>query len=416
MPTSYHYVKKVLATFRSSGPTAVFQEFLKLETASSTLLILATIIALLCSNIAPLSNWYHHLLELEMGFHIGEFHLEKHLSHWINDGLMAIFFLVVSLELKREIMDGQLSSPSQILLPGVAAIGGMLLPAAFYLLFNFGDAETMKGWAIPAATDIAFSLGVLVLLGSRIPLSLKLFLMALAIIDDLGAILIIAFFYSGGEHGLNYDAMLWAAGIIGLLAFYNFIGISKLLIYIVTGLFLWYFVLKSGVHATLAGVALAFFIPLKTLKNPENPKHKESPLHYLEHLLHPWVAFAIMPIFAFANAGVSFEGMSLGILAENVPLGVIAGLFLGKQVGVFLFSWILIKTGFASLPKDCNWLDLYGVALLCGIGFTMSLFIGSLAFVGNDVLMNEVRLGVLVGSFLSAALGYAVLQHSSRKR
>ncbi|WP_353572419.1 Na+/H+ antiporter NhaA [Candidatus Albibeggiatoa sp. nov. BB20] len=410
MPISYRYVNRVFATFRSANPALAFQEFLKLETASSTLLIIATILALLCSNIAPLSDWYHHLLELEMGFHVGEFHLEKHLSHWINDGLMAIFFLVVSLELKREIMDGQLSNPSQILLPGFAAIGGMLVPAFFYLLFNFGDAETMKGWAIPAATDIAFSLGVLALLGSRIPLSLKLFLMALAIIDDLGAILIIAFFYSGGEHGLNYDAMLWAAGIIGLLAFYNFIGVTRLLIYIVTGLFLWYFVLKSGVHATLAGVALAFFIPLKT------SKYKESPLRYLEHLLHPWVAFAIMPIFAFANAGVSFEGMSLNTLVENVPLGVVAGLFLGKQVGVLLFSWVLIKVGYAQLPKDCNWMDLYGVALLCGIGFTMSLFIGSLAFVGSEGLMNEVRLGVLVGSFLSAGLGYAVLRHSSRNR
>jgi NhaA family Na+:H+ antiporter len=286
----------------------------------------------------------------------------------------------------------------------------MLLPALFYLLFNIGDSETMKGWAIPAATDIAFSLGVLALLGSRIPLSLKLFLMALAIIDDLGAILIIAFFYSGGEHGLNYDAMLWAAGIIGLLAFYNLIGVSRLLIYIVTGLVLWYFVLKSGVHATLAGVALAFFIPLKT------SKYKESPLRYLEHLLHPWVAFMIMPIFAFANAGVSFEGMSLNTLVENVPLGIIAGLFLGKQVGVLLFSWILIKAGYAHLPKDCNWLDLYGVALLCGIGFTMSLFIGSLAFIGSEALMNDVRLGVLVGSFLSAILGYMVLRHSSRNK
>jgi NhaA family Na+:H+ antiporter len=234
--------------------------------------------------------------------------------------------------------------------------------------------------------------------------------MALAIIDDLGAILIIAFFYSGGDHGLNYDAMLWAGGIIALLAVYNMMGVSKLFIYIITGLVLWYFVLKSGVHATLAGVALAFFIPLRA------PKNDESPLLFLEHLLHPWVAFAIMPIFAFANAGVSFEGMSLSTLVDPVPLGVIAGLFLGKQIGVVLFSWVLIKTGFASLPKDCNWLDLYGVALLCGIGFTMSLFIGSLAFVGNDALMNEVRLGVLVGSFLSGALGYVVLQYSSSRK
>ncbi|MCV6639618.1 Na+/H+ antiporter NhaA [Candidatus Albibeggiatoa sp. nov. NOAA] len=411
MPISYHYVNRIVAVFRSANPSLAFQEFLKLETASSILLIFATILALLSSNIAPFSGWYHHFLELEIGFHFGTFELEKHVSHWINDGLMAIFFLVVSLELKREIMDGQLSNPAQVLLPGFAAIGGMVIPALFYLIFNYGDAETMKGWAIPAATDIAFSLGVLALLGSRIPLSLKLFLMALAIIDDLGAILIIAFFYSGGEHGLNYDAMLWAGGIVGLLAFYNFIGVRRLFIYIITGIVLWYFVLKSGVHATLAGVALAFFIPLKT------PKYKESPLRYLEHMLHPWVAFAIMPIFAFANAGIAFEGMSLSTLADPVPLGIIAGLFLGKQVGVILFSWVLIKTGYATLPKDCNWLDLYGAALLCGIGFTMSLFIGSLAFVGNTDLMNEVRLGVLAGSFLSAAVGYAVLvNNSSRKQ
>jgi NhaA family Na+:H+ antiporter len=410
MPISYHYINKVVAVLRAANPTVAFQQFLKLETASSILLVFATILALLFSNIAGLSGWYQGFLGLELGFHVGDFYLEKHVSHWINDGLMAIFFLVVSLELKREIMDGQLSSPAQVLLPGFAAIGGMFIPAAFYLIFNYDNPETFAGWAIPAATDIAFSLGVLALLGSRVPLSLKLFLMALAIIDDLGAILIIAFFYSGGEHGLNYDAMLSAAGIIALLAFYNVLGISRLFIYLVTGIFLWYFVLKSGVHATLAGVALALFIPLKTAK------YKESPLRHLEHTLHPWVAFMIMPIFAFANAGVSFEGMSLSTLLDDVPLGIVLGLFLGKQVGVVFFSWVLIKMGYASLPKDCNWIDLYGVALLCGIGFTMSLFIGSLAFAGNDMLMNEVRLGVLAGSLLSGVVGYAMLYYSASRK
>ncbi len=409
MPISYHHVNQVIAVLRAANPTVAFQEFFKLETSSSILLVIATVLALLSSNISSLSGWYQHLLELEIGFHIGGFQLEKHLSHWVNDGLMAIFFFVVSLELKREIMDGQLSNPAQVLLPGFAAIGGMLLPALFYLAFNFGG-ETAKGWAIPAATDIAFSLGVLALLGSRIPLALKLFLMALAIIDDLGAILIIAFFYSGGEHGLHYDAMLWAGATIVLLALYNLLGVSRLFVYIITGVILWYFVLESGIHATLAGVALAFFIPLKT------NKYKESPLRYLEHLLHPWVAFAIMPIFAFTNAGVSFHGMSLNTLVDNVPLGVIAGLFLGKQLGVLLFSWILITVGFAKLPKDCSWLDLYGVALLCGIGFTMSLFIGSLAFAGNDILMNEVRLGVLLGSLLSAISGYMLLSYSLARK
>lgn len=407
MPISYHYVNRVVTVLRAANPSVAFQEFFKLETASSILLVFATVMALLFSNITSLSEWYHHFLELKVGFHFGDFYLEKHLSHWINDGLMAVFFLVVSLELKREIMDGQLSNPAQVLLPGIAAIGGMLVPAFFYLIFNYNNPETFGGWAIPAATDIAFSLGVLALLGSRIPLSLKLFLMALAIIDDLGAILIIAFFYSGGDHGLNYDAMISAAWIIALLAVFNVMGITRLIVYLVTGVVLWYFVLKSGVHATLAGVALAFFIPLKT------PKYKESPLRYLEHVLHPWVAFAIMPIFAFANAGISFEGMSLGTLFEAVPLGIVLGLFLGKQVGVMLLCWGLIKSGYAALPKDCNWLDLYGAALLCGIGFTMSLFIGSLAFAGNDLLMNEVRLGVLVGSFLSAAVGYSVLVYSA---
>jgi len=371
-------------------------EFFKLETASSILLIIATIIALLMSNLHATHHFYHDLIHTKPELWGITF---KPLEFWVNDGLMVIFFLLVGLELKRERVEGELSELSQVTLPAVAAIGGMLVPALIYVFLNWETPETIKGWAIPSATDIAFSLGVLALLGSRIPLSLKVFLMALAIIDDIGAILIIALFYSTD---INVFYLAVSGAIVGLLWILNRQGIMNLGIYLVVGFFLLLFAYKSGIHDTIAGVVLALFIPIK-----KGDPHK-SPLHILEHNLHPWVAYGIVPIFAFTNAGVSFEGMSLSVIAEPVPLGIILGLFLGKQIGVFLFTFITIKLGFAQLPEESNWGQIYGVALLCGIGFTMSLFIGSLAF-GSSPLMDQVRLGVLFGSLLSAVVGYIVL-------
>lgn len=374
-----------------------YREFIKLESASSILLLIGAILALVMSN----SSWEHvYATLIHTHFVIWDIDV-KPPEFWINDGLMAIFFLTVGLELKREMQEGQLSDPSQITLPILAAIGGMVVPALIYVAFNWHEPTTLNGWAIPAATDIAFSLGVLALLSNRVPFSLKIFLMALAIIDDLGAIVIIALFYSGHELHLLYLAFAALLLVIPWILF-HWKGITNLTVYIIIGLVLWFCVLKSGIHATIAGVALAFVIP--NVKD----SHGHSPLHRLEHILHPWVAFGILPIFAFANAGVSFEGMTLGILWEPVPLGIVLGLFVGKQIGVFGFAWLTVKLGFAELPEKATWLTIYGVALLCGIGFTMSLFIGALAFT-DPKYMNEVRLGVLLGSFLSAIVGYLVL-------
>ncbi len=375
-----------------------YRKFVKLESASSILLLVATVLALWMSNSA-LQPFYHWLVHHPIP--INPLTVEKNsLEFWVNDGLMAIFFLTVGLELKREMQEGQLADLSKVALPTIAAVGGMAVPALIYVAFNWGNSTTLNGWAIPAATDIAFSLGVLALLGSRVPLSLKIFLMALAIIDDLGAILIIALFYG---HGLQMSYLAFAAALLVVpTILYHWKGVTSLTLYLIIGLMLWFLVLKSGIHATVAGVALAFVIP--NVKD----SHGHSPLHRMEDILHPWVAFGILPIFAFANAGVSFEGMQLSILLEPVPLGIVLGLFLGKQLGVFGFTWLSIKLGLSELPTRATWMTIYGVATLCGIGFTMSLFIGSLAF-DNPEYMNQVRLSVLLGSLISAVVGYLIL-------
>jgi NhaA family Na+:H+ antiporter len=321
---------------------------------------------------------------------------------WINDGLMAIFFLMVGLEIKREVLAGGLATWGQRALPGFAAAGGMLVPALIYIAINWGNAETMSGWAIPAATDIAFALGVLSLLGNRVPTSLKVFLAALAILDDLGAVTIIAFFYSSG---LNLTMLGAAFATLAVLIVLNRFNVKSLVPYLLLGALLWFFVFKSGVHATLAGVALALCIPLGTVKDEDR-----SPLLLLEEKLHYWVAFAIVPIFGFANAGVSLSGISMENLVDPVPLGVALGLFVGKQIGVFLAAVLAIRAGLAVLPQGSNWVQLYGVALLCGIGFTMSLFIGNLAFPGSAHLVDEVKIGVLMGSGVAALVGVMLLK------
>jgi NhaA family Na+:H+ antiporter len=379
------------------------QEFLQLESASGLILIAMLVLAMLLAN-SPLSGWYDALLDTPMSVSVGALEIAKPLLLWINDGLMAIFFLLVGLEVKREMIEGQLSSRSQLVLPGLAALGGLVVPALIYVWINRGDANALNGWAIPAATDIAFALGILSLLGKHVPVSLKLFLTALAILDDLAAILIIAIFYSGD---LSLTALLLAAVMLVILFALNRLGVTRIAAYVLVGVVLWVLVLKSGVHATLAGVALAFAIPMRV----KTGKETSSPLLHLEHALHPWVAFGIMPVFAFANAGVSLGGLSLNSLFAPVPLGIALGLFVGKQVGVFGFSWLSIRLGLAQLPDKASWLQLYGTAVLCGIGFTMSLFIGSLAFEhsGLDYAVSA-RLGILVGSFLSAVMGYLILR------
>ncbi|MCB1683643.1 MAG: Na+/H+ antiporter NhaA, partial [Pseudomonadales bacterium] len=329
---------------------------------------------------------------------------------WINDGLMAVFFFLVGLELKREILEGELSTPSQVVLPAGAAIGGFVVPAVIYYLLNADNAVSVDGWAIPAATDIAFALGVLTLLGDRVPPALKVFLVSLAIFDDLAAIVVIALFFTSELSVLSLG--LGLSGVCGLVIL-KMRGVKRIGPYLLVGLFIWVCVLKSGVHATLAGVVTALFIPLRD----ENEAYEGSPLRHLEHVLHPWVAFMILPLFAFSNAGVSFSGMSVSILAEPVPLGIAAGLFVGKQAGVFLTCGLLILLGVCRLPQGVDWLSLYGVAVLTGIGFTMSLFIGSLAFehVGFDYGAG-VRAGVLAGSILSAVFGYGILRVALRRR
>jgi len=380
------------------------EEFIKKETSAGILLIFVTIMALLLSN-SPLAGFYESFLHIPIEIRIGSLHIDKHLYHWVNDGLMAVFFLLIGLEVKREVFEGQLSSWSQAALPGIAAIGGMLVPALFYIAFNYNDATALKGWAIPTATDIAFALGVLSLLGKRVPVSLKIFLMALAIIDDLGAIVIIALFYTAD---LSVLAISVAAASLVILIIMNRLGVTRKAAYILIGTVLWVSVLKSGVHATLAGVALAFTIPLGLKKNGVEINLSKS----LEHDLHYWVAFFILPVFAFVNAGIDIRGISLPSMTDSVPLGIALGLFLGKQIGVFSFSWIAIKSGFASLPKDSNWMQLYGVSILTGIGFTMSLFIGSLAFPNDQLYQYTDKLAILVGSFAAGIIGYLVLLFS----
>lgn len=385
---------------------STFTRFFQLEAASGLLLIAAAALALIINN-SSLSWLYSGLLDTPVVAQIGALKIAKPLLLWINDGLMAMFFLLIGLEVKREVLDGQLSNPSQIVLPGAAAIGGMVVPALVYWFLNREDPAALGGWAIPMATDIAFALGVLALLGKRVPVSLKLFLMTLAIIDDLGAIIVIAVFYSGTLSTVSLA--LAAACIIALIAM-NRLGVVKLGPYMVIGLILWVCVLKSGVHATLAGVTLAFCIPLRT-KNAES-----SPLLTLEHALHPWVAYGILPLFAFANAGLSLSGVTVESFTHHVPMGIATGLLLGKTVGVFGLTWLAVKIGIAALPQGANWGHVLGVAILCGIGFTMSLFVGSLAFEpGVSDYAGMDRMGILTGSILAALIGYAVTAMASRK-
>ena len=379
--------------------------FFKLEAASGLILLIAAILALIVSN-SNFSELYFHILEQYLFIGINNFGLKLSVHHWINDLLMAIFFFFVTLEIKREFIQGELSNLKKALLPIIAAVGGMVIPAAFYVAVNFDNVVTLNGWAIPSATDIAFSLGILSLLGSRVPISLKVFLTALAIIDDLGAILIIAFFYSG-DLSILYLGLILITFIFLLVL--NKFGIKVFLPYLLIGAFMWYFTYKSGIHATIAGVLLATSIPHRI-------KEKDfSLLIKLEHSISPYVAFLIMPIFAFANAGVSLDGLSLSSLLQPVPLGILLGLFFGKQVGVMMFSFLAVKLGAAQMPDNSSWLSLYGVSILTGIGFTMSLFVGNLAFVENLEYIDGVKIGVLSGSLLSTVCGYFLLLFTSKK-
>ena len=385
-----------------------FKWFFKLEAASGLVLLFAAIIALFVSN-SELASIYYDILNSYFALGFGEFKLKLSVLHWINDVLMAIFFFLVSLEIKREFIQGELSNPKQASLPIIAAVGGMLVPALIYVAINFGNSETLKGWAIPSATDIAFSLGVLSLLGKRVPISLKVFLTALAIIDDLGAIVIIAFFYSGKIQAMYLILMLVS---IIILIIFNRLNIRSFIPYLIVGIFLWDFTHSSGIHATIAGVLLALTIPHKDKKNKSS--HKNSMLIKLEHAISPYVAFGIMPIFAFANAGVSLEGLSIVTLMNPVPLGILCGLFFGKQFGVFIFSYVSIKLKFAEMPNDSDWLKLYGVGVLTGIGFTMSLFVGNLAFVDTTQYLSGVKIGVLLGSLASTLFGYMLILLSKK--
>jgi Na+:H+ antiporter, NhaA family len=384
-------------------PLDTIKDFMRLEAASGIVLLAAAILALVISN-TPLSWLYDALLDTPIEIRLGEFALGKPLLLWINDGLMAVFFLLVGLEIKREMLQGELSGKGQAILPAIAAAGGMAVPAALYVAINWGDAAALRGWAIPAATDIAFAVGVLALLGPRVPLALKAFLTAVAIFDDVGAIAIIAVFYTDA---LSLASLGFAALAAAALAFLNYFGVLKLIPYILIGTFLWVCVLKSGVHATLAGVVLALAIPLRTRE-----RAGYAPLTYLEHKLHPWVAFGIMPLFGFANAGVTLIGMDLATLLGKLPLGIVAGLFVGKQVGIYAFTWVAIRAGLASMPQGVSWAQIYGASLLAGIGFTMSLFIGILAF-SDPAQAAGVRIGVLAGSLLSAVCGYVFLRATS---
>ena len=380
------------------------QNFMKLEASAGLTLMIVALLAMLAANSA-FAPYYSGFLDTNVRVGAGAFEISKPAVLWINDGLMAIFFFLVGLEIKREVLAGELSSLDKAILPVLAAVGGMVAPALIFLYFNLGNPATLSGWAVPTATDIAFALGILALLGSRVPVALKVFLLAIAIIDDLGAIVIIAIFYTSD---LSANALTLAMLAMGLAVALNRMGVQRITPYLLLGLFMWVCVLKSGVHATLAGVVLAMTIPLKK-KNGD-----QGLLLRAEHALHPWVAFLILPLFAFANAGVNLSGLSLTDLIEPLPLGIAAGLFLGKQAGVFAFTWLACKSGLARLPKGVTWQHVYGVACLTGVGFTMSLFIGSLAF-GSAETMNTVRLGVICGSVLSGILGFAILRASTER-
>ncbi len=376
-----------------------FKWFFKLEAASGLILLISAIIALIISN-STYSNIYFDSLNEYLFIGINNFGLKLSVLHWINDALMAIFFFFVTLEIKREFIQGELSTIKQAILPIVGALGGMLVPALIYIYINYETPETLNGWAIPSATDIAFSIGILSLLGSRVPISLKVFLTALAIIDDLGAIIIIAFFYTGD---LNIYYLALIIGTFVVLVILNRFGVKKFLPYLIVGIFLWFFTYESGIHATIAGVLLACSIPHR------KKDHDFSLLTKIEHSISPYVAFGIMPLFAFANAGVSLNGLTFASLLAPVPLGILLGLFIGKQFGVFIFSYISIKAGFAQMPNNANWVAFYGVGVLTGIGFTMSLFVGNLAFAESNQYIDGVKIGVLSGSLLSTIFGYFLL-------
>ncbi len=382
-----------------------FKWFFKLEAASGLVLLISAILALIVSN-SDLSKIYFETLDKYLFIGINDFGIKLSVLHWINDALMAIFFFFVTLEIKREFIEGELSNFKQAMLPIMGAIGGMVVPALVYIFINYGDTETLRGWAIPSATDIAFSLGVLSLLGSRVPISLKVFLTALAIIDDLGAIIIIAFFYTG-DLKIHYLGLIVVAFI--LLLILNKFNVKNFILYLLIGIVMWDFTHQSGIHATIAGVLLATTIP-------HRKKPKEfSLLIKIEHAISPYVAFGIMPLFAFANAGVSLEGLSLSSFMSKVPLGILLGLFLGKQFGVFIFSYLSIKFKLAQMPSKANWINFYGVGVLTGIGFTMSLFVGNLAFIDNMSYMDGVKIGVLGGSLLSTLFGYFLILLSPKK-
>lgn len=377
--------------------TRFLDNFFRHDAAGGIILMLSAVAALIAAN-SPAAATFASVFEAKFSVLINGEGLSKPLLLWVNDGLMAIFFFLIGLELKRELLEGKLKNPRDVVLPGMAALGGMVVPAVIYAAINWSNPATLGGWAIPAATDIAFALGVLALLGKRAPTALKVFLLTLAILDDLGAIIVIALFYTAE---LKVSYLIYALVPLVLMFWLNMKRVHRVAPILMLGVVLWVLVLKSGVHATLAGVATAFFIPL-------TDKWGKSPLHALEHALTPYVFFLIVPIFAFANAGVSFEGMSLAALMAPVPLGIVAGLVLGKQIGVFGLTWITVKTGRAYLPHGVDWRHIYGVSALAGIGFTMSLFIGGLSF-SDPALMNDVRLGVLLASALSALIGFAVL-------
>ena len=388
---------------------ATIRNFLQLESAGGLVLMAGAALALVAAN-SPLADYYDLFIETPVEVRIGRLEIAKPLLLWVNDGLMAVFFFLVGLEVKRELLEGELSRPANVLLPALGAVGGIVAPVGLYVLFNYGDTVGMNGWAIPAATDIAFALGILMILGKRVPVSLKVFLVSLAIFDDLGAIVIIAIFYSSK---LSLSALAIASVCLLILAYLNWRHVSAVPAYILVGIVMWVAVLKSGVHATLAGVALAMFIPMRSKEEPER-----SPLRELEHDLHTVVAFGVLPLFAFVNAGIPFAGMSFSDLLHPVSMGITVGLFAGKQLGVFLLCLIAIKAGLAKMPDGASWGSLYGVAILSGVGFTMSLFIDTLAFenLPADTLFDfDARLGILLGSLASGVLGYIVLDRTLPK-
>jgi len=378
--------------------------FLQQESTGGILLICAALLAIVLAN-SPLNSYYNLLIDTAVVIKIGALGLDKPLLLWVNDGLMAVFFLLVGLELKRELLEGELADKKNIILPGLGAVGGMVIPAAIYLFFNLSDPVATQGWAIPAATDIAFALGILSLLGPRVPTSLKIFLTSLAIFDDIGAILIIAFFYTSK---ISLTALVVAASCTAMLFYFNRRGVMAKSLYVAVGTIMWFSMVKSGVHATLAGVVLAMFIPIRDPKNLES-----SPLKSMEHDLHSLVAFFILPVFAFCNAGINLKGVGIEQVMHSVPVGIALGLFVGKQVGIFGFCYLAIRMGLTTLPKGMTFTSLYGTAALCGIGFTMSLFVGSLAFEETGVnLMFDERLGIILGSLTSGVVGYFVIRAS----